>query len=391
MSTKVIQAGGGVAESDIGMLQLDIDPGANAGDRRLTRATTDHEAVSGWLQKYLDSPHTLESYRKEAERLLLWCGGRGITLSQLMVEDVQDYKEFLLDPQPREQWCLIQEPRMLADGNPNPAWRPVQKQARTLKNGLPNPAWRPFQSGLSESAAKQAATVLFGLGEYLAAIGYLGGNPFRAARKHSSAPAKTIERYLERDAWQVLSEHIETLSRATPRAEAHYHRARFVFRFLYLTGLRREEFVSVRCKDIKSRHGKYFLHVLGKGNKEGLVPLNNDAVTSIREYRTSLGLSPWPEYGDTSPLLRSITGKNGLSVKMLHDIVKKVAGSCPDARVRGMSAHWLRHTAATRLLESGLSMPECRDMLRHANVSTTSLYSHSEQDELHDKSQNHRV
>jgi hypothetical protein len=58
----------------------------------------DHEAVATWLAKYADNRHTLDSYRREAERLMLWAAWHGKDLPGLMVEDVLAYKAFLSRP-----------------------------------------------------------------------------------------------------------------------------------------------------------------------------------------------------------------------------------------------------------------------------------------------------
>lgn len=369
----------------------DAVSGPNQGTRTLTRATTDTEAVSSWLARYVDTPHTFASYRREAERLLMWLASCNLSLSNMMVEDAVAYSRFLRNPLPREHWCSIQEPRSLDDGTPNPAWKSVQRAARTLSNGAPNPAWRPFLSGLSESAAKLSETVLFGMLEYLASISWIATNVMRASRRRSTVPAAEIERYLERDKWQGLLEHIELMPRKTVRQEAHYQRVRFSVRFLYLTGLRREEFCSRVGVDLVLKRGRHWLTVLGKGNKLATIPLNASAVLAIEEYRVSLGLSPWPEVGDVSPILRDVTGKRGVSVKALHQLLTTVFKSSPDPVVRQASTHWLRHTCCTHMLESGMALTEVRDVMRHGNISTTSRYAHAERDKLHQSSEKHCV
>ena len=91
-------------------------PAHNAGLRTLTQADNDVDAVSGWLLRHQGSPHTFDSYKREAERLLAWCADRSQTLSQLMSEDMVAYQHFLQDPQPREKWCLQTEARYLSTG-----------------------------------------------------------------------------------------------------------------------------------------------------------------------------------------------------------------------------------------------------------------------------------
>lgn len=229
----------------------------NAGSGRLTRATTDAEAITGWLSMHREPKTTFDVYRKEAERLLLWCQSRGITLSGFLVEEALAYKSFLRNPQPTERWCLQPEPRTLPDGSPNPSWRDVKRVHRNLLDGSPNPAWRPFISGLSESAARHTETVLFGLAEYLVATGWLAMNVWRVVKTKGTKKPQGVERYLERDVWLLILDGIEELPSGTPNEIAHYQRARFVFRMLYLTGLRRAELVNLRTSHLKLKRGKW--------------------------------------------------------------------------------------------------------------------------------------
>jgi integrase/recombinase XerD len=142
-----------------------------------------------------------------------------------------------------------------------------------LPDGSANPTWRPFVSGLSASAVKQTTTILFGLFEHLAAIGYVHANPLRAAAKRTrKGQRQGQERYFDAAAWATLKEWIEAMPKETAREAAHYHRTRFLFSFLYLTGLRRFEMAKARTSDLRFKRGQWWLEVLGKGSVEGVVP-----------------------------------------------------------------------------------------------------------------------
>ena len=203
-----------------------------------------------------------------------------------MVEDVLAYKAFLTDPQPMDLWCLQIQPRTMPDGSPNPLWRQVRRVTRVLADGSPNPCWRPFVSGLSASAVKQATTILFGLFEHLAAIGYVHANPLRAAAKRvRKSRWLGQERYFDATAWTTLMRWIESMPREERREAAHYARTRFLFSFLYLTGLRRFEMAKARTSDLRCKRGQWWLEVLGKGDVAGEVPLPTDALEAIKSYR----------------------------------------------------------------------------------------------------------
>lgn len=367
--------------------------GSNEGARTLTRARTDAEAVAGWLAKYADgSPHTLAAYRREAERLLLWLADQGLTLATLTVDDVLAYQAHLRDPQPRARWCLEPEPQLLPDGTRNPAWSAARREPRYLTDGQPNPAWRPFVAPLGDAAARQAMTVLYGMLEHLCAVGFLAANPVRAARRRAPAPAVTVERYLERDALDSLLTHVRSMAAATQLEQAQQARALFVIRVLYLTGLRRAELVALDWADIQHRRGQWWCRVAGKGDKISNVPLNGSAVAALNDYRAVVRMLPLqPGQDDTGPVLRDVHGVRGVTVKALHQLLTAVTRSCPDPRVQRVTAHWLRHSAASHMLDAGVPLATVRDNLRHASISTTSRYVHADNDRRHRDTERHRL
>ena len=130
-------------------------------------ASDDRSAVLAWLARYTDSPATLASYRKEAERLMLWCGlQHGVALSDLTHEDLLIYQRFLADPQPAERWVMA----------------PGQKPSRT------SPLWRPFAGPLGASSQRQALSILNAMLSWLVEAGYLAGNPLALSRRKRGSP-----------------------------------------------------------------------------------------------------------------------------------------------------------------------------------------------------------
>ena len=355
-----------------------------------TRARTDAEAAGLWLAKYADSAHTLAAYRKEAERFLLWLGERGQTLADVRIEEVLDYSQFLKDPQPRAKWCLELEPKLLNTGALNPMYRPGKKLGRYLSTGEANPDWRPFVGALGELAQKQAITILFGMSEFLTAISYLSVNPFRAARKRTPQKSAAVERYIERDLLEYLINYLEDLPEETQTEYVTKERVLFSVKFLYLTGLRRDEFTNLKWEDIRFRRNQYWLHVRGKGNRDGAVPVNTAALAALNRYRGALHRGVF-DGDDTGPVLRDLTGTHGITGKSLHSLLTSVLRSCPDKRLHQASAHWFRHSAASHMLDSGISLSTVRDHMRHANISTTSCYIHTARDIRYAETENHKI
>src|SRR5689334_5949535 len=107
-----------------------VPPQGLSGTRGRNRSTglrqidadDDRSAILAWLARYADSPTTLASYRKESERLLLWCLiERQRAMSDLTHEDLQAFQRFLADPQPAARWVMA--PGM-KPGRRDPGWRP---------------------------------------------------------------------------------------------------------------------------------------------------------------------------------------------------------------------------------------------------------------------------
>jgi integrase/recombinase XerD len=147
-------------------------------------------------------------------------------------------------------------------------------------------------------------------------------------------------------------------------------RDRAALEMLYGAGLRASEAVSVRLQDIDAEIG--FVRVIGKGNKERVVPLGREALNALETYqgrgRPQLGVP-----GTLKPpyVLLNAHGRR-LSRQSLHTIVKKYAAQLGLADVT--STHTLRHSFATHLLEGGADLRAVQEMLGHADITTTQVY-----------------
>lgn len=207
-------------------------------------AQTDLQAVHAWLAEYVNSPHTLRSYRKEVERLLVWATrGQGKPLSSLTREDLMAYEAFLA--QPSDDWI---DPRL-----------PRRGGGRRL-----------FDGPLSPRSVRHALGILSGLFNYLVAAGYLAGNPLalrrgRTARTTGELRRAAVERYLDQALWQFVLDFVEGMPRDTMRQAQHRERARWVLRLLHGAGLRAAEAAHARACDLAQRRGKWWLQVIGKG------------------------------------------------------------------------------------------------------------------------------
>jgi site-specific recombinase XerD len=139
--------------------------------------------------------------------------------------------------------------------------------------------------------------------------------------------------------------------------------------FLYATGARVSETVNVDLGDIDL--DDRVVMVTGKGNKQRLVPLGAKAVEAIRAWladRLSLVRRDVP--GD--PLFLNLRGGR-LTRQGVFDIVKRHAPAA-DIPPDEVSPHVLRHSAATHMVEGGADLRTVQEMLGHATISTTQVY-----------------
>jgi len=342
---------------------------APASVARQIAANDDVAAIGLWLAEYHDSPHTFRSYRKEAERLLLWATQmRGKPVSSLTREDVIAYETFLAHPP--ATWC--------DDGLAR------RGERRRL-----------FVGPLAERSRRQALGILAGLFNYLVRAGYLAGSPFVLQRRRARrGTSRTIERYLDRALWEDVLRAVDGWPQDTARERQRYERVRWVLRFLYETALRAAEAAATAESDFQHIRGRWWLHAVGKGGVEGTIPLSDGLMGDFARYRRFYGLPAVPTVDGKAPAILGIAGRlSPLTPTAVYQIVKdafrRVADTLQEedgakaARMRRASTHWLRHTAATHQAEDGTPIHHIQQNLRHSSIGTTSIYIHAEEDARH--------
>lgn len=140
------------------------------------------------------------------------------------------------------------------------------------------------------------------------------------------------------------------------------------------TGLRVSELISLTCDDVVLGVGAH-VHCIGKGRKERRTPLVPSTVRVLRVWLAERSGSP------SDPLFPTVTGKNLSRDAIEHRIAHYVAiagTSCPSIRTKHVTTHTLRHTAAMRLLLSGVDITVIALWLGHEQVSTTNIYLHAD-------------
>jgi integrase/recombinase XerD len=153
-------------------------------------------------------------------------------------------------------------------------------------------------------------------------------------------------------------------------------RDKAILETLYATGMRVSEAVNLRLDNVNLDIG--FLRCLGKGNKERVIPLGKKAIVNLKRY---IGSSrPYFLKKKSSEYLFLNRSGNKLARQSFWKLIKKYARS---ARIKKpIKPHILRHSFATHLLERGADLRSVQEMLGHANISTTQLYTHINKERL---------
>ncbi|MGH8114821.1 MAG: tyrosine recombinase XerC [Rhodanobacteraceae bacterium] len=134
---------------------------------------------------------------------------------------------------------------------------------------------------------------------------------------------------------------------------------------LYSSGLRVSELCGVRWRDLDIEEG--LLRVTGKGNKTRIVPVGRMALTALATLRTS------HPAGDDDPVLRG-RGDRGLTAGAVRAAIKRRARS--QGVWKRVYPHLLRHSCASHLLESSGNLRAVQELLGHADIGTTQIYTH---------------
>lgn len=270
------------------------------------------------------SPRTLDAYRRDTERLEEFLSSRGVRRpGDASAVDVREFTYHLRD------------------------------------------------QGLAPSSIRRTLSGVRTYFRFLLAEGLVDGDPTEQVE-----PPRTWRRLPD-----VLSrEEVERLVEAPDPSHRLYWRDRAMLEFAYASGVRVSELTGVKTRDVDLEEG--FATVHGKGLKERLVPVGDAAIRAIRVYLREL--RPRLQKGGVAAQGALFLNARGGSLtrmgvwKILRKHVERAGIS------RRVTPHTLRHTFATHLLEGGADLAAVQEMLGHADISTTQIYTHVDRDYLRD-------
>jgi site-specific recombinase XerD len=343
-------------------------------DDAITEATTDIELAREFIAHGELSAKSIQNTQKELFRFLTWCREEARkTLGQLNVADLNAYKEFLK--------------------NPPPEWVSTTKWPRT------DPRYRPFTGPLSDPSRRQAMISVKGLLGFAEQTGYLRRNPAALVRNVRAPSASRITRYLTQDAIALAVDTVATRPAASPAAVKRRERDRFLLVAFAHTGARLNEIVGAAMGSIYTEgNDRWWLDVVGKGNKPRRLPVPPDMLDAFRRYRQAFDLAPQTSRTDRTPLVLSsrTRGLARITDEAASEAIKAVfadAAQVADARgdadtaatLRQASAHWLRHSMLTNHANNGVQLKTLQDTAGHANIATTAAYLHKTDNERYDE------
>ena len=217
-------------------------------------------------------------------------------------------------------------------------------------------------SGLSPRSVARAVAAVRGFFRYAVLDGRLEANPADDLRPPHAWPA--LPKFLSLDEVETL---IAQPDVSTPLGL----RDRAMIEVLYATGLRVSELVSIRAADLHL--DAHYLTSIGKGNKERIVPIGEEAASWVERYQRDARPTIVKARRASPRLFVNVRG-GGLSRVGFWKILK--AHGARAGLPRSLSPHVLRHSFATHLLERGADLRTIQMMLGHADLSTTQIYTH---------------
>lgn len=173
---------------------------------------------------------------------------------------------------------------------------------------------------------------------------------------------------------------IDAIVRAVDLSVPEGHRNKAIIEVLYGCGLRVSELVNLRLSRIHAEEG--YIDVVGKGDKERLVPVGHTALNALKQYTEGQRLHLKIKKGCEDIVFLNRRGGQ-LTREMIFTIVKKLVKAA--GIHKNVSPHTFRHSFATHLIEGGADLRAVQEMLGHESISTTEIYTHIDREYIREE------
>jgi integrase/recombinase XerC len=230
--------------------------------------------------------------------------------------------------------------------------------------------WRGSGAGLAKSTLGRRAAAARGFTRWLVATGVSAADA--GARLKAPRPDQHLPRVLTRPQIDGI---LDSLAVRAASGDAVAVRDLAIVELLYATAIRVSELAGLRVGDID--RSRLTLRVLGKGSKERVVPFGVPAAQALDAYLARSRQELLAGRPDGSPDHgRVFVGPRGrpVSTRAVYELVAGLLAEVPGSGPSG--PHALRHTAATHLLDGGADLRAVQELLGHASLSTTQIYTH---------------
>jgi integrase/recombinase XerD len=235
------------------------------------------------------------------------------------------------------------------------------------------------ERGLSENSISRSLVTIKMFYKYMVMEGKISKNPM------SSINSPKLQKHLpEVLHYQAIEEMLKATEKMLKTKDCNKKlgmreklaiRDKAILELMYATGARVSEVASVKVDWVNLDLNYGYIRCQGKGSKQRIVPIGNKAIESVKKYLQEVrpSLIKHKEDEDKKILFLSRTGER-LGRENIWELVKKYAKRA-DIK-SNVSPHTLRHSFATHLLEGGADLRSVQEMLGHANISTTQIYTH---------------
>ncbi len=173
--------------------------------------------------------------------------------------------------------------------------------------------------------------------------------------------AKRLPSFITEKNMDALFDHVEFSNDLEGKTE------RLILLLFYSTGMRLSELINLKISQLDASYGQ--IKILGKGNKERIVPVSKDIMEQIKNYIATYHTNTETEF----IFLNKKGGK--LNPKAVYNIVKKNLANVTTSQKK--SPHILRHTFATHLMNNGADLNAVKELLGHASLAATQVYTHN--------------